>query len=157
MRALLAAVLRRVISKGHLAVVDCDGHRDDFGEVFSAPIIMRLHDRGVAFDLLRNPQLTFGEAYMDGRLTIEGGSVGDFLDLITRNLGTGFGGGYMDWIARARYLVRRLMQRNGPMQSERNVAHHYDLSGALYELFLDTDKQYSCAYFEQPSDTLETA
>src|SRR5690606_27264415 len=38
-----------------------------------------------------------------------------------------------------------------------NVAHHYDLSDALYELFLDRDRQYSCGYFERPDDDLETA
>jgi cyclopropane-fatty-acyl-phospholipid synthase len=157
MKALLAAVMRRLIVRGHLVIVDHDGRRRDYGEPTAAPIVMRLHDRRVAFDLVRNPQLTFGEAYMDGRLTIEGGSVADFLDLMTRNLGTGFGGGYMDWIASARYLARRFMQQNGLARSERNVAHHYDLSGAFYDLFLDADKQYSCAFFEQPSDTLEVA
>lgn len=157
MRTLLAWVFDRTIAKGHLALVDYDGWRRDFGEMFEPPIVLRLHDKWAAFDIARNPHLKFGEAYMDGRISVEGGSIADLLDLITRNLGTGFGGGYLDWIGRARYLFRRWAQWNGLLRSQRNVAHHYDLSGALYDLFLDADKQYSCAFFETPEDTLETA
>ena len=63
----------------------------------------------------------------------------------------------MEWLTKARYLARRLMQRNGITRSRKNVATHYDLSGALYDLFLDADKQYSCAFYEKPTDSLETA
>ncbi len=157
MRFLLASVLKRVVKAGSLRLVDWDGRRIDFGEATANPLTMRLHDRRVAFDILRNPQLTLGEAYMDGRLSVEGGSIADLMALLARNIGKGFGGGYIDWIARLRYLVRRAMQRNGLARARSNVAHHYDLSGQLYDLFLDADKQYSCAYFETPMDTLETA
>jgi cyclopropane-fatty-acyl-phospholipid synthase len=70
---------------------------------------------------------------------------------------TGFGGGYLEWLAHARFLARRLIQGNGRTRARQNVAHHYDLSGALYDLFLDADRQYSCAFFERPGDTLEMA
>ncbi len=156
----LAAILRRIVKSGRLSLIDCRGRRIELGDTSDAsakPIVMRLNDRLVAFDLIRNPQLTLGEAYMDGRFTIEGGTIADLLELLARNIGTGYGGGYIDWIAKVRYAGRRFMQRNGYDLSKQNVAHHYDLSGQLYDLFLDSDKQYSCAFYEKPSDTLEAA
>ena len=157
MRALLATVFRRVVKSGHLVMVDPSGARQAFGDLTAKPLTLRLHDRLVAFDLARNPQLKLGEAYTDGRISFEGGTIADFLDLIARNIGTGFGGGHLEWIAMFRSAARRLAPRNSNARARRNVAHHYDLSGGLYDLFLDTDKQYSCAYFETPQDSLETA
>lgn len=55
------------------------------------------------------------------------------------------------------HWLRGLRQYNPVARSRANVAHHYDLSGRLYDLFLDEDRQYSCAYFMQPGDSLETA
>jgi cyclopropane-fatty-acyl-phospholipid synthase len=156
----LAAVLRQIIKKGRLSLVDRKGRRTEIGDTADAnalPLAVHLNDRRVAFDLIRNPQLALGEVYMDGRITLEGGTIGDLLDLLARNIGTGFGGGYIDWIAKLRYARRKALQRNGCEKAKRNVAHHYDLSGQLYDLFLDSDKQYSCAFFERPSDTLEIA
>lgn len=157
MTPLLTGLMRRMIREGHLKVVSAGGRVADIGDAGVPPVTIRLHDRRVAWDLVRNPQLKLGEAYMDGRLTVEQGDIADLLDLLTRNLGTGFGGGYLGWLARARFVIRRLMQFNGRHRSRRNVAHHYDLSGDLYRLFLDADRQYSCAFFERPDDTLETA
>src|SRR5581483_1970790 len=54
-------------------------------------------------------------------------------------------------------LARRIAQHNSIPIARANVAHHYDLSDSLYELFLDADRQYSCAYFVSPEDTLERA
>jgi len=156
----LTAVLRRIVRSGRLSLIDWRGRRAEFGDpddVNADPIVMRLNDRRVAFDLLRNPQLTLGEAYMDGRFSIEGGTIADLLELLARNIGTGYGGGHIDWIAKLRFAGRRLMQRNGHARSRQNVARHYDLSGQLYDLFLDSDKQYSCGFYERPSDTLEIA
>jgi cyclopropane-fatty-acyl-phospholipid synthase len=157
MTPLLASVFKRIVKSGHLILAAHNGKQTSFGDQTVAPLTLRLHDRLVAFDLVRNPQLELGEAYMDGRISFEGGSIADFLDLIARNIGTGFGGGHLEWIAKFRGAARRLMPRNTQERARRNVAHHYDLSGGLYDLFLDTDKQYSCAYFQSPQDSLETA
>jgi cyclopropane-fatty-acyl-phospholipid synthase len=154
---LLLRVLRRIVRDGNLTVVAPDGARHAIGNTTGKPVVIRLHDGRVAWDLLRNPQLTLGEAYMDGRVTIDDGDIADLLGILTRNLQHGFGGGYLDWIASLRFVGRRFMQRNGHEKAQRNVAHHYDLSGALYELFLDVDRQYSCAFFERPGDSLEAA
>ena len=157
MERMFASLMRHIVKVGRLTLIDAKGRRYECGDPAAEPVILRLHDSRVAFDLLRNPQLTLGEAYMDGRISIDGGSIADLLDLVARNLGTGYGGRHLDWIAKARQLFRTFTPRNGFWRSECNVAHHYDLSGQLYDLFLDNDKQYSCAFFERPTDTLEAA
>jgi cyclopropane-fatty-acyl-phospholipid synthase len=155
---LLSIVFNRIFRDGHLAVVDHAGATHHFGEREKPPLTIRLHDATVGKEIALNPALKVGEAYMDGRLTVEdGAAIADFLDLALRNLGMGHGGGHLEWLAKMRLMVRRWAQRNTRTRAKRNVAHHYDLSGKLYDLFLDTDKQYSCAFFETPGDSLETA
>lgn len=155
---LLSAIMRRVVRHGHLAIIDANDVTHHFGEENKPPLTIKLHDRRVATELALHPQLKFGEAFMDGRFTIEGGArIADLLDLLQSNLGTGVGGGHIAWIAKAASIATRAFHRNTRRLSKRNVAHHYDLSGKLYDLFLDSDKQYSCAFYETPSDTLETA
>lgn len=156
-RFLLTRMLGRIVKSGRLTVIDYDGAAVDLGDLSASPLIMRLHDRRIAWDIVRDPLLHFGEAYVDGRLTVENGGIADVLELLARNMGVGFGGGHVDWIARLRTMIRRWQQRNSLIRARRNVAHHYDLSGRLYDLFLDADKQYSCAFFETPSDSLEAA
>ncbi len=157
MNSLLAGLLRRIVKSGRLTLIGHDGRTFEIGVLSEPAIIMRLHDKRVAFELLRDPYLAFGELYMDGRVTIEDGSLADLLTLFARNLGTGSGGGHLLLLARLRALGRRLSPRNAGARAQRNVAHHYDLKDGLYDLFLDHDKQYSCAFFEHPDDTLETA
>jgi cyclopropane-fatty-acyl-phospholipid synthase len=154
---LLAKLLRQVIREGRLAIRDSRGRTHQIGDDGPVSVTLCLHDKRVERELLLNPQLAFGEAYMDGRISFEGGDVGDFLHLAARNLGTGYGPAHWQWIANARTLLKRLGRANTLRRAHRNVAHHYDLSGALYDLFLDRDKQYSCAFFESSADTLETA
>ena len=153
---LLQSVLRRVIRKGSLTVVGPDGRSLDFG--YGDPSIrVRIADWGTVRRLFLNPDLALGEAYADGKLLVEGGGIYDLLDLCLANLGWDTG----HWILRVQALrqrlVRRLAQHNPVSISRANVAHHYDLSDALYELFLDAGRQYSCAYYLSPDDTLELA
>jgi cyclopropane-fatty-acyl-phospholipid synthase len=154
---LLPSLFQKFIRQGHLRLVDCKGRHYEIGEIERPALTIRLHDRATERALILNPQLAFGEAYMDGRMTVEGGDIAQVLDLITRNLGCGFGGGHWEWLNRARVVVRKWMQRNNFKRARKNVAHHYDLEGGLYDLFLDPDKQYSCAFFERPDDSLEAA
>lgn len=153
----LASMLKKIVRRGHLTLVDSRGFRHEMGELEKPALVLRVHDRATERAIAMNPQLAFGEAYMDGRLTVENGDIASVLDLLTRNLGTGFGSGHWAWINRVRLAVRRWMQRNDIARARANVAHHYDLDGGLYDLFLDTDKQYSCAFFETSDDNLETA
>lgn len=154
---LLASLLGLIVKTGHLKLVDWNGRERDLGDGTGAPLTLRLKDRQAGLEIAWNPNLKLGEAYMDGRIAVEGGTIADVLELFARNMGTGAGAGHMEWLTRTRYLVRRLMQRNGIVRARRNVATHYDLSGALYDLFLDVDKQYSCAFYEKPTDGLEAA
>jgi cyclopropane-fatty-acyl-phospholipid synthase len=155
---LLSAALKRIIRQGHLTVLDATDRLHEFGEPDAPHVMIKLHDKQVARAIALNPQLALGEAYMDGRLTVEGGHhIEDLLELLTSNLGTSFGGGHFEWLAKLQTWKRHLAQFNPRSRAQANVAHHYDLSGALYDFFLDSDKQYSCGYFKSPHDDLETA
>ncbi len=155
---LLARVLRRFITQGELTVIDAAGKPHKIGKPETGPaVIIRLHDRALHRKLLLNPRLAFGEAYMDGTLTVENGTIYDFLDLYGLNTGTGTMNALDRWWTRARLLWRRFQQANPLHKARDNVAHHYDLSPALYDLFLDRQRQYSCAYFLSPDDSLDQA
>lgn len=153
---LLRSLLHRIIRKGTLTVVSPDGRSYDFGNG-TPSVTIRIIDPTTVRRLFLNPGLALGEAYMDGALLVEDGTIYDLLDLCLANLG--WGGGH--WMQRARTigrrLGRRLVQHNSVSVARANVAHHYDLSDTLYDLFLDADRQYSCAYFTSPNDTLEHA
>jgi len=155
---LLDRLLRRLITAGRLTVVDADGRTHGFGPGVGAPeVTVRLTDRALHYKLFLNPELYAGEAYMDGTLTIEDGSLEEFLGLCSINMAhaEARGGGRFGRLVGP--LVRRLTQHNAIGRAQRNVAHHYDLSGTLYDLFLDRDRQYSCAYFVSPNNTLDQA
>lgn len=153
-RRLLGGMLKRVVRHGRLQIIDCDGEILDFGDPSAEAIVLKFKDSWVAFDLLRDPQLTLGELYTDGRLTIENANIAGLMDLLARNLGTSVGDRYSRAIAWLRSCFR---PRNSLRAAKRNVDSHYSLDGDLYNFFLDSDKQYSCAFFETPHDTLETA
>jgi cyclopropane-fatty-acyl-phospholipid synthase len=153
---LLRGLLRQIIRKGALTVIGPDGHGELIGDSESS-VVVRIKDPGVIPRLLLNPDLALGEAFIEGALTIEGGDIYDFLDLCFVNLGWSSGQGMMRVRALLKRLVRRVTQHNPVPIARANVAHHYDLSDGLYELFLDADRQYSCAYFVSPHDTLERA
>jgi cyclopropane-fatty-acyl-phospholipid synthase len=103
--------------------------------------------------------MKLGELYMDRRFIVEeGGNIAEFLDLLMTNLNLRRGSSFVLRLSRALgLLARRWRQFNPASRAKTHVAHHYDLSGRLYELFLGKDKQYSCGYFNDPSDTLEEA
>jgi cyclopropane-fatty-acyl-phospholipid synthase len=151
----LSGLLRSMIQIGHLTVIDAGGRSSEFGHRGTGPsVTLRLHNHTLPLRLLMNPSLAFGEAYMDGALTFEQGTLQDFLYLVSHGMVA------LDShpIQRARFRLGRLIgQRNHLRRARANVAHHYDLSGALYDLFLDVDHQYSCAYFHRGDETLEVA
>ncbi|MGE0719231.1 MAG: class I SAM-dependent methyltransferase [Alphaproteobacteria bacterium] len=154
---LFARLLRQIIRTGDLVLTDADGQRHTFGDGTGPRSAIRLHDRALHWKLTINPELRIGEAFMEGTLTIEEGTLYDFLLLATDNLAAGPEPAVMRIGHRVKRWMRWLMQYNPAPRSKANVAHHYDLSGRLYELFLDRDRQYSCAYFGDPDDALETA
>lgn len=151
----LSGLLRSMIRVGRLTVIDARGCAQDFGDHRTGPWVkLRFHDRTLPLRLLLNPSLAFGEAYVDGRLTFERGSVSDLLDMASQ----GFGAIDNHPLQRLRVKLSRFFaQRNHLRRARDNVAHHYDLSGKLYDLFLDADRQYSCAYFARGDESLEEA
>tara|TARA_R110002124_G_scaffold27108_3_gene96957 strand:- start:3884 stop:5116 length:1233 start_codon:yes stop_codon:yes gene_type:complete len=153
----LSFFLSRLIKRGSLVVVPLDGPSMRFGEPTASPVTVRLHARSLHRKLLINPDLALGEAYMDGTLTVDEDDLYGLIRLLVVNLARQPDVWHYRWLARARWLYRGLAQFNPAERAQRNVAHHYDLSGALYDLFLDEDRQYSCAYFRHPEDSLETA
>ena len=152
---LLAHLLSPAMTAGAFDILAADGRRHRVG-VGAPSLTLRLHDRALHRDLVVNPRLRFGEAYMDGRLSIEGGSIYDFLALLCA--GPENVQGVLGNVREALAPVLRLLQQSNPLQrSRRNAAHHYDLSRAFFALFLDRDLQYSCAYFPTPDIGLDEA
>jgi cyclopropane-fatty-acyl-phospholipid synthase len=164
MKGMLDSILRRFISEGQLTVRWPDGslqtYRGSPGRVSSGPqATINIRDRRTVRRLILNPGLSLGEAYMDGTLVPEGCTIYDVLDLLILNLESGGAAHYPLLGLRTRIgtALKRWITDNPAARSRRNVAHHYDLNGRLYSLFLDRDRQYSCAYFPTGNETLEEA
>ena len=150
--------LKKAIRRGRMVVVEPNGRITALGESGAGPAVtIRIADQETLRRINRHPNLALGEAYMDGGLTVENGTIRDLLDIIFDNLSDAPPMPQEILLRPFRPLVRRIQQYNPARRAERNVAHHYDLSSRLYELFLDTDRQYSCAYFSAPDMTLEAA
>ena len=155
---LLGLLLRHLVTKGTLRLIDPQGTTHSFsGDIAGPTITIKLHDPALLRRLFFNPRLYLGEAYMDGTLTIEDADVFDFLMFVGENqaiappsimtpLYAGFG-----------HALRVFQQYNPVGKSQKNVAHHYDLSDTLYDLFLDNDRQYSCAFWPTTDISLEEA
>ncbi len=158
---LLGKLLTRVIRQGELTVIGANGKAHRFGEPHPdhRSVTIRLTDSHVARDIARNPRLGAGEAYMDGRLVVEQGDLLEFIDLVTWNGRWERGGESRNAIDRgwSGKLMTILGVINWQRRAKRNVAHHYDLNDRLYDLFLDSDRQYSCAYFADADNSLEQA
>lgn len=155
--AMIDTLVGKLIRKGRLTVAFPDGSERGFGPGGGPSLKVRLADRKVAFDIARNPRVGVGEAFMDGRLTVEDGDILDLLRLVV---------GANRWedkdsgrkaLNKGKKRLLNLFRRNDAKSSRRNVAHHYDVGNDLYRLFLDDDLQYSCAYFTDPSNSLEQA
>ena len=155
---LLSHLLERMVQNGTLRVIDASGKTHEFGGVAPGPTVaIRLHDRALYAKLFVRPQLHLGEAYTDGTLTLEDGTLEDFLALIAVNLWSTQHHPARSAVVKLANCLRNLHQYNPIGKARTNVAHHYDLSSTLYDLFLDHDHQYSCAYFANDNDTLEVA
>lgn len=153
---LLVKFLRQTVSQGDLHLIDANGGRWQFGDGTGPKVTIQLHDKRLHRRLLFNPKLALGEAYMDGTLTIEEGTLVDLLDVAGTNMES-----VEDHPMQRRFdaisrFFRKLQQHNPVGRAQSNVAHHYDLSDELYDIFLDSDRQYSCAYFNGEDD-LEAA
>ncbi|MCB4822687.1 SAM-dependent methyltransferase [Roseicella aerolata] len=154
---LLDLFMRRLIRTGTLELRYPDGTLRRYGNGQGPVAGMALRTPRAERRMVLNPTLAAGELYMDGELEPEGCSLYELLDLLVVNLWYGGGHPAEQVVTAARTLLRRLEQLNPAGRARRNVAHHYDLNGRLYALFLDRDRQYSCAYFRRGDETLEEA
>lgn len=153
----LQAAFSRIVTKGCLQVTTARGARLSFGDETGTLVAVRFTDNRAQWAFLIDADMRLGELYMDGRFIVECGTIYDFIALILReaqNQTHPLAARMIDWV-RARFRKWRVPNLLG--RSKRNVAHHYDLDGRLYQLFLDDDRQYSCAYFEHPQQSLDAA
>ena len=157
MHRLLRAVFAQLIRAGTLRVTTADGSSFTLGDGTGKPAAIRFTTRAAERATLVDPALRFGEAYMEGSVVVEQGSIADVLAILLGQHGDGRLPAWarVRWLAR--YLHRRLEQFNPRPRARRNVAHHYDLDSQLYALFLDADRQYSCGYFESEEQSLDDA
>ena len=155
---LLAKVLARVVGEGQLTIIDEAGwpHRLT-GKKPGPAVTMRIRDWWTGVRIALRPRLALGEAYMDGRLTLEEGDLYDLLDLLGRNVAALEATPMVRWSYILQGWFRAIEQYNPIGKAQKNVAHHYDLKDQLYDFFLDRDRQYSCAYFKTGTEPLETA
>ena len=154
---LFVPLLRRLVKFGALTVIDPRGGAHRIEGAGGPSVSIRLHDASVGRALVRNPAVAVGEAYMDGRLTVEQGTLFDFLTILVVNRREAHLGRSSGAAALGRKLSSRLRTHNPVGAARRKVSHHYDLKPELFDLFLDSDRQYSCAYFASDNDDIETA
>jgi len=158
MRAIIKSIFEPLIKRGHLVIYPPRGTALKFGVAGERPtVVVRIRDPLILFHMMVDIGSALGEAYMDGRLVIEHGTMYDFLELLAMN----YRYAPKFWFEKAATffapILQRIQQFNPISKSRQNVAHHYDLSRELYEQFLDQDMQYSCAYFHNRTDSLEAA
>ena len=154
---IIKSVLSRVIRKGNLTWIQHDGNIHHYGDGSGELIKIRTTKDFSEIKLLLNPSLQFGESYMNGSLIMEEGRIHDLLKLLFSNSKIDVDHWIMDVSRAVRFILNKFNVGNYLSKSKKNVAHHYDLSDQLYDLFLDKDRQYSCAYFNSPNDTLDQA
>jgi cyclopropane-fatty-acyl-phospholipid synthase len=157
MFGLLDILLRRIVQSGSLTFIDAGGAAHRYGDGTGPHVEARVADKWLERHLVLDPQLAIGEGYMDGRLEMVEGRIYDFLELLLSNIQHQPEPVWTHSLNTVRYLIRRLVQFNPSGRAQRNVAHHYDINGAIYDLFLDRDRQYSCAYFGDGIGDLEEA
>ena len=157
MDRLLDYILRRIVRKGALAVTTPSGNRHVYGDGSGSPVAIRFTSRSWLLAILLDPELRLGEAYMNGGLMVEQGSIADFLELMIANTSGQEPAAWTRLLRDMRALVRNTFRLNNPFRAQRNARHHYNIDSRIYKLFLDPDLQYSCAYYETESTSLEDA
>jgi len=155
MDRLLRYFLQQFIRRGAMNFTTASGAKFSCGDGTGQPVSVRFLTTDAERRVLLNPELALGEVYMEGTFVVESGTIADALAILMDQPDIVPRWAKLQWWLR--YPVRHLRQFNPRSRSKDNVAHHYDLDGRLYSLFLDADKQYSCGYFETPEATLDDA
>ena len=155
--SLIGRLVDKLLTRGSITLKMPGRPPRTYGRGGGEHLTVRFTDRKVALDIIRNPNLGLGEAYMDGRVVIEDGTILDLLELIAaanrwEDAESGPGA-----LSQTTGRLKRLFKGNSLRRSKRNVAHHYDLKDELYATFLDDYRQYTAAYFVDPGNRLEQA
>lgn len=150
-------LLRVGVRRGHITVIDPSGQRHEIRNSAEPHVTLRIHDSATDRALFFNPWLRLGEAYMDGRVTIEEGNLYDLIDIAMDGTDELQSVALQRMVSGVHKLLRWWHQHNPIGLAREHVAHHYDLSRQLFELFLDENMQYSCAYFAALDATLAQA
>jgi len=154
----LARFLNNIFKNDGFTLIDANSKKYIIGSPQKkTPITLKILNKKLHYKLLSRPDLYFGEAYSDGDIVIENGTLTEFLDLALMNIGRGEINFFSHLINKLSGSYRYLTNFNFIKKSKMNVSHHYDLSDDLYDLFLDKKRQYSCGYFKNENDTLEDA
>jgi len=154
---MLFSILKNIKFKGRLDIVSYKGKLYSFGDGNNYSKI-RFINKSIERKIFCNPSFYLGEGYMNKEIIIEEGSLDNFLNIITSS--------YEDFVNHNKVfkfyeylssIYKPFQQINRLVKSKKNVAHHYDLNEDMYNLFLDKDMQYSCAYFHNENISLEQA
>ncbi len=156
-KTILDKLMTQLFVSGEMTVTFPDDEIRTYGDGRGLVGAVQIHDTATMRDICRNVELGFGEGFMEGSVTVEGSSLEAVMRLAVRNLHQGAFPAWLKAVEAFRYRLRKIAMYNTAQTARRNVAHHYDLSDDLYRLFLDSDMQYSCAYFRDPNMTLEDA
>nr|WP_202900440.1 cyclopropane-fatty-acyl-phospholipid synthase family protein [Parvularcula oceani] len=154
---ILNPLLAKVVDKGRLTILTPDGKSHVHGHGDGPVATIRLSDPKLLTALALSPELKAGEAYMNGTLTVEEGTLRDFITVFSINRNAIRSAPVQKMVREAAKRAKRFQQNNGLTRSRQNVAHHYDLSNDLYRLFLDSGMNYSCAYWPEEGMSLEAA
>ena len=157
MNAWISNTISKLVRVGHLNVEFPDGKVGHYGDGSGPEVTVRLADNRVVWEAVRDPELALGELYMAGRIDVTKGDLYDLLAIGSANLWKSDGLAWIKALERFREKFAFLKQNNDHNRAKKNIQSHYDLDHRLYDLFLDSDRQYSCAYFERPDATLEEA
>ncbi len=155
MDRLLRFFLGQFVRRGTMTFTTASGTRFTCGDGTGEPVAVRFLTADAERRVLLNPELALGEVYMEGTFVVENATIADALAILLNQPDAYPRWARLQWWLR--YLVRHAQQFNPRARSRDNAARHYDLDGRLYALFLDADRQYSCAYFETPDATLDDA
>ena len=146
----------KLVRVGSLEIEEPNGERFFVGDGTGSAPLVKIADEGVKTALLRDPEMAFGELFMDGRIDVKRGSIYDVICIVSRNMMRGGGPRWIEFLQKSRLAIQRWMQ-NTMQRAAANAAHHSDNGNEFYGLVLDADRQYSCAYFETPDASLDAA
>ena len=150
-------MLRRLVQKGNLTVILSSGEQAILGDGSGDPVTVRTLDEEAEKAILHDPGLRFGEMYVEGRLVIDEGNIFDVISMVKAN-GLEKAATISNTVTALLHVAEQQIKSRLPVnRNKHNVAHHYDLDGKLFDLFLDQDWQYSCAYFDPPGISLDEA